>query len=379
LWNAIETSSGVYDFSRLDTRLADAQAEGVDVLYTIYATPTFHSATPTDSSCSEAVAACDPPSDVNADGSGTDAAFIAFVTTLVNHAGTQIPYYEVWNEANITSEWNGTWAQLVRMAQDARATILAVNPKARILSPSFGELPFASAAAKEAAYLATAVNGTTGSQAADIINFHGYVVTPSLPVPIAEYETVNLNNLRAALTSTDLAKPLWDTEWGYSVGTGDPDLDSAFVVRHLLIQAGQGVARTYYFDWDGNNEEALWSTTLTDCLNSGTANAGGYLCETGAAYQQVESWLAGATMPTPCTGPMPPATGVWSCPVLKPGGVQALAVWDTSKTCSGGSCTTSTYGYDVRYTRYFTAASGSSSPLSGGLVQIGAKPVLLSQ
>src|SRR5579863_3142474 len=385
LWGQIETAAGTYNFATLDTRLADAQSAGVDVLYSIYATPAFITSNSADV-CTGASTmwngSCDPPTDVNADGSGTDATLIAFLTALVNHVGTQIEYYEVWNEANISSEWNGTWAQLVRMAQDARATIQALNPRARILSPSFAELTYTTAAAKEAAYLATVVNGSTGSQAADIINFHGYVYTPALPVPIAENEVVNVSQLRAVLSSTDLAKPLWDTEWGTSGELTDPDQATAFVARHLLIQAGQNVARAYFYDWDPNDNRALWTTTAglaANCLGVGTANAGGYLCETGTAYQQVESWLMGNVMTTACSGPIPPATGVWTCGLTEAGGTLALAVWDTSQTCSGGVCTTSTYSYDPRYTQYFTVANGSRNALSGGTVQIGAKPVLLSE
>ena len=385
LWGQIETTAGSYNFATLDTRLADAESAGVDVLYTIYATPAFITSNSADV-CTGASTmwngSCDPPTDVNADGSGTDATLIAFLTALVNHVGTQIEYYEVWNEANISSEWNGTWAQLVRMAQDARATIQALNPRARILSPSFAELTYATAAAKEATYLATSVNGSTGSQAADIINFHGYVYTPALPVPIPENEVVNVSQLRAGLSSADLAKPLWDTEWGTSGQISDPDQATAFVARHLLIQSGQNIARTYFFDWDPNDNRALWTTTAglaANCLGVGTANAGGYLCETGTAYQQVESWLLGNVMTTACSGPLPPATGVWTCGVTKAGGTLTLAVWDTSQTCSGGVCTTSTYSYDPRYTQYFTVANGSSNTLSGGTIQIGAKPVLLSQ
>ena len=205
------------------------------------------------------------------------------------------------------------------MAQDARAVILAVNPRAVMLSPSFAELTFPTAAAKEAAYLATSVGGSTGSQAADIINFHGYVVTPSLPVPIAEYQVVNLNHLRGDMTSADLAKPLWDTEWGYGVGLSDPDLNSGFIARRMLIEAGQSVAH-YYYDWDSNDQRALWSTTLTDCLGAGTADGGGYLCETGIAYETVEGWLLGNAVTTPCSGTMPPATGVWTCGLTMVGG-----------------------------------------------------------
>jgi hypothetical protein len=267
------------------------------------------------------------------------------------------------------------------MAQDARTTILALNPNAMFLSPSFANLTYASAATLEAAYLATSLNGSTGSQAADIINFHGYVVTPALPVAEAENEVVNVNNLQAVLSSTDRAKPLWDTEFSYGpAGLGDPDLNSAFIAKHLLIQAGQGIARAYYFDWDITEQEALWSDTLADCLNVGTTNDGGYLCETGAAYQQVENWLSGNTVTQPCSGPMPPAVGVWTCSITKSNGAQALAIWDSSQTCSAGNCTTSTYNYSGSYTQFFTLTNVSgSNVLSGNSVQVGVKPILLSQ
>ena len=379
LWNGIETSPGVYDFSALDARLADAQAAGVDVLYTVYSPPSFHSSKPADSTCGTGLGACDAPSDVNADGSGTDQSLISFLTALVNHVGNKIAYYEMWNEVNINSEWTGTDAQLVRMAHDMRTVILPVNPNAKMLSPSFASLTYTSAANRFAAYLSTSVDGTTGSEVADIINIHGYVDSPAWPVPLAENEVLNVNNLRAVLSSTDLAKPLWDTEWGYSNGLADPDLNAAFVAKHTLIQAGQGVARAFYYDWDPKDQRALWSNTLTACLNSGTASAGGYLCEAGTTYQQVESWLSGNTAVQACSGPMPPAMGVWTCRLLTPNGTQTLAVWDSSKTCAAGVCTSSSYSYDPRYTRYFTLANDVSTPLSGGTVAIGAKPILLSQ
>ena len=284
LWSQIETSNGNYSFTRLNARLADAQAAGVDVVYSIYNTPAFHSSNPTDTTCGTTPNAgpggCDPPVDVNPDGSGTDASLIAFLTALVNNVGTQIKYYEMWNEVNIATEWTGTNAQLVRMAQDARTTILASNPNAVFLSPSFTDLSYGGtwACTKMAAYLSTSVNGTTGSAAADIINFHGYVFNSDNSPPQAETEVVNMRNLQAVLSSSDKAKPLWDSEFSYGPsGLGDPDLNSGFIAKHLLIQAGQGIARAYYFDWDINEQEALWSNTLTDCLGVGTPN-----CRRGA-------------------------------------------------------------------------------------------------
>jgi hypothetical protein len=319
--------------------------------------------------------------DINPDGSGTDASLISFLTALVNDVGTQIKYYEIWNEVNVTTEWRGTNAQLLRMAQDARTTILALNPNAMFLSPSFANLTYASAATLEAAYLATSLNGSTGSQAADIINFHGYVVTPALPVAEAENEVVNVNNLQAVLSSTDRAKPLWDTEFSYGpAGLGDPDLNSAFIAKHLLIQAGQGIARAYYFDWDITEQEALWTDTGnfgTNCLNAGTANDGGYLCETGIAYQQVETWLLGNTVTQPCSGPMPPAVGVWSCGLRLANGDNAMVLWDSSQTCSEGTCTTGNYAPPAQFARYLGLGSGVAQPITNNSVAVGVKPVLL--
>ncbi len=389
LWSDIETSQGNYDFTRLNTRLS--YATGVDVVYTIYNTPSFYSSNPNDANCATAAngdtpGGCDPPVDVNPDGSGTDQSLINFLTALAKDSAAQpnpIKYYEIWNEVNITTEWTGTYAQLVRMAQDARTTILALNPNAQFLSPSFTDLVDPGAAPKEAAYLATSVNGSTGSQAADIINFHGYVVTNSITTPIAENEVTIVNNLTANLSSTDVLKPLWDTEFSYGpTGLGDPDLNSAFIASHLLIQAGQGVARTYYFDWDINEQEALWSDSLSDCLGNGTPNnvgsAVGFLCETGTAYQQVESWLTGNKVTTACSGPATPPGGIWTCGITKADKSQALAVWDSSQTCSGGNCTTSLYTYTGPFTSFLTLTSGNtSSALGGSTVQVGVKPILL--
>src|SRR5215469_16255309 len=49
-WADIETSQGVYDFKRLDTWIADAQASGEDIMFTAYATPHWASSAPSDKS-----------------------------------------------------------------------------------------------------------------------------------------------------------------------------------------------------------------------------------------------------------------------------------------------------------------------------------------
>src|SRR5712692_2241997 len=70
-WAEINTANGTYDFSKLDAWLDKAAANGIpDVLYTFGHTPAFASSNPSDLSCSLGPGQCDPPSDLNADGSG---------------------------------------------------------------------------------------------------------------------------------------------------------------------------------------------------------------------------------------------------------------------------------------------------------------------
>jgi len=147
-----------------------------------------------------------------------------------------------------------------------------------------------------------------------------------------------------------------------------------------LIQAGQGIARAYYFDWDITEQEALWTDSAdfgTNCLNAGTPNDGGYLCETGIAYQQVETWLLGNTVMQPCSGPMPPAVGVWTCRLMLANGEDAMVLWDSSQTCSGGTCTTGSYAAPAQFSRYLGLSSGVAQPITNNSVAVGVKPVLL--
>jgi len=59
-----------------------------------------------------------------------------------------------------------------------------------------------------------------------------------------------------------------------------------------------------------------------------------------------------------------------------PGKYLAQAVWDTSRSCYKGDCTTIEYTVDPQYTRYLTL-DGKTKPIDGGKVLVGAQPILL--
>jgi polysaccharide biosynthesis protein PslG len=405
-WPLINTAQGQYDWSNLDAFVATAQQNSVDMLFDLARTPTWASSNPNDSSCSYDInneggpGQCDPPADLNSDGSGADATWIAWVSAIASRNATnynnQIKYFEIWNEWNISTFWVGTPAQLVRMEQDARCVVegppagmscnsnstfpsgTGIDPAAKVVSPApvgagYPVQNLNTVATQLGTYFGTQASGDSamGGQFADVIGFHGYVGAQagSGVCPIPE----NVNSVVDALASEvsnagESGKPWFNTEDGWSQadkeGFTDPDRQTAFLGRYLILQRSLGVQRQYWYRWDSTNQYqgALWTAPS------------GPVSEAGSAYGEVYDWIVGATLSSACT----PNGSVWSCGFSRSGGYQALAVWDSSQDCLNGNCTTSTFTIpsNTNYTLQRDLA-GNETSLSGGTVAIGAKPILL--
>jgi len=360
-WGDMNPAAGVYDFTTFDKWLSTAQANGADMIYTFGEIPNWASSSPS-LVCGNAnvpLGSCAPPDDLNSDGTGTNKHWKDFVTAVVTHANGQIKYWEIWNEPTVPGYWQGNNSQMLRMAQDAYAIIKSIQPSALVTTPT----------------PSTGINGVAnwmgpylalgGGQYADIMTFHGYSWknTPGL-WPVPEDIVPLVENLKAVLVAYGQdTKPLWCTEgsWGDTSGNGftDPDLRAAFVARHYLLQASEGVLRYYWFAWD-NQVDGLWDYT------TGTIN------DSGTAYQEVENWIVGATPSGQCT-----AVGtLWTCSYARSGGFQAQAMWDTSQSCSNGSCTTLSIPVGSQYVSYLDLG-GQSHTIKNGSVPVGAKPIFM--
>lgn len=339
-WAQIETSAGVYNWRDLDTWISRAQAQHVDVLYTLGDTPKWAGSIPKGSPCGPVGSySCSAPSDVATDGTGTDKHFSDFMTALVERYKGQIAYYELWNEPDCTCFWSGSQAQLVRMGKDAAAIIRSKDPNARILSPS-----------AHGPTMKTWFDGYVAAGGAanfDIVNAHlrGTNTTNKDPESfLTMYADVTTETAKRNLTKL----PVWDDEHGIKStdNMSDPDELAGYVARSLLLRAGVGVQRQYIYTWDHNLQGN----------------------ESGTAWDTVAGWLIGHTI-SPCT-----AKGtVYTCNLDN-----GQAVWDTSKSCSHGTCTTSKYTYPTTYTKQ-TDITGKKTSMSGSTVSIGYKPILLTK
>jgi hypothetical protein len=395
-WATTNTSSGNFNWMNLDFRVNQALNANLDVLYELGRTPAWAQCASSDATCGSGNTTitcaytttpgdstpgdCFPPSDLNVDGSGSDQAWINWVTAVATRYKGQIAYYEIWNEPNISQMWQGTDAQLVRMAADARCIIIGdkgcnsqstytqtgIDTSAKMITPAF-TYPVNDIGV----YLTTVLNGGsgTGSSFADVVAFHGYPGANNPPENVLGI----YNSLLGVMSGS---QPVFDTEgsWGENAGGAslltDPDQQAAFTSRYLIVQESAGIVRLYWYAWDlyATDDGDLWAPAG----NSLAVNNSG-LTEAGVSYQQTESWLSGATPMAQCS-----ENGtVWTCGYTRSGSYQALAVWDESQTCSNGTCGTSTFTVpSSQYTQYQDVA-GNTHAINGGTVPIGAKPILL--
>jgi hypothetical protein len=333
-WGWIESTRGVYDWTQLDNYFNAAQAHGISFSFSNDSVPQWAVASAYNNTNNCSSGRCNAMVANIAD-------WDAFITAMVNrykNRGVQM-IYELWNEPSLWDFDIGASPQtnyndMVTLTTHMHDLIRSLDPNAMILAPS----------GVGTAYMDNYFT-SGGTKDVDAVTYHAYYANAEDFIPYAQ-------NYRIHMSTWGLSnKPLWDTEgsWGTSNLTSDQQV--AFVARWYLLHWSQNVYRMYWYQWDNPTYGQLWDST------SG-------IHPSGIAYGQVENWMVGATMSTPCS-----ANGtVWTCGFTRPGGYQALAVWDTSGA--------STYIPASQYTKS-RDLSGNTSTITGGSISIGIKPILL--
>ena len=408
-WANVNPAQGQYDFkSVVDPFLAEFYQNGMsDVLYTIGQVPGWASSNPSDPNCDFAIQAnttkggCDLPLDINADGTGTDATYIAFVTALAQHVNdptylqthAKITYWEPWYEwyrnpvvypnfaqVGEPTSINATYAQMVRLTADLRCVLIGsgcanggaytakgIDPTAKIISPSDGEdqqqslaifqnFLYCNGTGSAAPMAGSQCNpNNAGSPLVDIIDTHFYeppsfgLQPENLLSDVAAYNNV--------LSATDKQKPLWSGEgsWGDDAKYPDPDLQAAWVARYYLSGWSAGLQRMYWYAYDSPKYGQLWNGSLNPA---------------GQAYNTLNKWILGAKLGSACS-----ANGsVWTCNLTLSNSSAAMIIWDTSQTCSSGTCSTSPQSVGFGNYQDLTGANSAVA----GTVQVGIKPILLT-
>ncbi len=331
-WGDMNPTSGVFEFTGLDELLAALKTNGNnDVYISLGETPHWISSDPADTLCDQAnvfgepTGMCDPPSDLNKDGTGTDQAWRDFAAALVSHVSgadylethARITNYEIWSEFHRSDtvgvpgttchtpqsndgspcSFRGTFAQMLRMTQDMRCIVegrasdpitglgltcgtanyaqIGIDPTAQVMEGDAGGGSLDDGTVTLENYLYCDAKPPAGSEctwsranplganATDVISGHSYFNHGAIPEQVMQY----ISEEKAMLSTADAVKPYFTGEgsWGKNETVNDPALQAAYVPRWYMALLISGVQRGYWFAWDefqATGTGGLWSPTL---------------------------------------------------------------------------------------------------------------------
>lgn len=350
-WSNLEPKRGQWDFRKLDKHVAFAGENNLEILMTLGATPRWASLRPNQ----------DGPY-----GPGTGAPprnfedWDNYVRMLATRYKGKIRYYEVLNEPVFIEHekscqtrrhfWCGSAAEMVEITRRTSEIVKSIDPNAKIVAPGFtGATSFRLDRFLKAG----------GGRYVDVIAHHFYALNPQQML-----ERINLIKKAMVNYGYDHLE-LWNTESGYTLGSGDApaviagvsnvdhELMRAYVAQSLALAASAGVRRYFWYAWD-NSSSGMASPDGSSPLPG------------GIAYNQVVDLLLGRTV-RDC---VKFKQNFWNC-IVEDSGREARLVWSI-----GGV-------KPLRVENNWNAVEqlsldGSVAPLSSsGVVDVGPTPVLL--
>ncbi len=229
-WSWIETTPGVYNFSIFDRMLSVAEENDLGLLFILgYGNPLYDVKTP----------------------NGV-AAFAKFAQAAATYFAGRNVRFEIWNEPDIQAYWGlstNPVQQYAALCKAATAAIHLGNPAALVTTGGISWFDFN--------YL-TNILTSGAAESANAIGVHGY--RNGHPETFVS-DLISANwRVRQALGKN---LPIWNTEWGYSLGTIPGDGHSAsfrkrqaiLLSRQMLSQWMLNVPVAVWFDLvDGGND-----------------------------------------------------------------------------------------------------------------------------
>ena len=427
-WESVNTAAGSFNFTGIDSQLAALYSNNVhEAWYTLAGTPAWATSNnnpggsglalcPNDNVPVGSHGTCYPPSDLNADGTGTDLIWRNWTAALASHANNatlltnhaHIRYWEPWNEVDNSCTlskvltqpscganfWEGTYDQLQRMTEDLRCIVVGgaqtitatgetcAQVRAAVTSVSLsGPIDATAVIVLSSSHAQTsggsldvtqnelycnhspkAGSSCTGGgvhAAIDATNTH--MKPGNFPSSTIEAETVlEINNFKALLQTAEASKPFYNGESGYS-GSGWPSTGNyanvnnqeSFIPRYFLVSWSNGVSSINWYTWDTSNT----------MLGSGPLIQG---------WTTTYNWMVGSVTTGPCSS----SGTTWTCG-LSANGVGELVVWDNSQYCSGSTCPTVNYTASSSYGHYVDIMGTVHTIPTNHIVPIGIRPVLL--
>ncbi len=255
-WTQMNPADGVFQDAGLGAWLDAMKARGAETIYTIFHTPTWASARPSETGDQYgSLGSLAEPANMSKLG--------AFVTWLMTNYGSRIDYLETWNEPKYnnlgSSYFSGTPAKLAEMARTIYQAAKAVKPAITIMGVGCtGLAAFDGSADTGVTYTdqflaASDGAGGFGKQWIDILSVHTYMHDGTNNVRFVPGMKAHLDTIKASNGISSMR--VWSSEWGYITPIfadydGPPAAKIKVLIRFALQHVAAGMDRCVMYAYD---------------------------------------------------------------------------------------------------------------------------------
>ena len=303
-WADVEPAKGLYNFTKLDRLVDDAEHRGVKATLTLGATPSWAATNPTQSSAIWlSPGSSSPPR--------SQTYWTDYVTAVATRYAGRIDSYQIWNEGGLPQFWSSTPAKLAQLTAAAYVAIKEADPHAKVVSsPILPRQPHWQAWATSYLKALRQVGWPV-----DVFAIHSYQ-----PDRLANPDgrALVIQQTRDIMRSVGApSRALWDTETNYT---------SRAFVRHKITgaRAAAWVARAYLDSLRLNVRRTFWYAFNRPVPRLGVTMGPGDAASRG--YASVRSWIVGSTFTGCTTSRMASGATVTRCSFLR-GTKTSRVVW----------------------------------------------------
>lgn len=272
-WGQVQQAKNKFWWNGLDAAISNANSQGVPTLYVLGSTPTWAATNKKQGKYPNKGAASMPKMKD----------WKNWVTAVTQRYGASIDSYQIWNEANLATFWEGTPQQMAQLTREAYKIIRRNDPTAKVVAASSTVRLTQSYQKFFPAYLKALKKM---NWPVDAISFHGYPSGTGTPGDRADAIELTIADMKKA--GVPASKELWDTEVNYGIkGPGSipgrqitGGTAAAWTAQTYLDNLLYGVDRAYWYYWYPQNN------LLGITLQNGTPGAIG--------YQTAENWIVGS-------------------------------------------------------------------------------------
>jgi hypothetical protein len=318
-WAQIETSKGVFDWTKLDKAVQTAKDKGVnDILMVLAGTPAWATDDPASGGAAGVLpGAAGMPSNIQ----DWDDWVRAVATRNRDEYGGAIKSFQPWNEANLVTFSTGTAQEMADLTKHAYDIIKSIDPNATVVAPSVGTRLGSKGTQLSKRliqfYTAYLRELKADNWPVDVWSAHTYPASLGTPADRA----LLIKGYQAALRALGAPdKPIWDTENNFGLagpGPQNPDQDitdyraASWTARTYLDALRFGISRVYWYAWGPEND------LVGIQMYPGTPAA--------QAYATLQDWIVGATFKK-CVG-----TGKVKCTFSRNGVNQKIVYADKNR------------------------------------------------